>query len=66
MELHLNDLVNYGLGAATGYTNIDLECAMYACMAIQQMIPTDKVSTKDMDLLHTLLRFTRLAFGYDR
>ncbi|KAL5112034.1 hypothetical protein TcWFU_004807 [Taenia crassiceps] len=43
LELHLNDLVNYGLGAATGYASIDLECAMYACMAIQQMIPTDKV-----------------------
>ncbi|EUB65054.1 Condensin complex subunit [Echinococcus granulosus] len=43
LELHLNDLVNYGLGAATGYANIDLECAMYACMAIQQMIPTDKI-----------------------
>lgn len=26
-----------------GYANVDLECAMYACMVIQQMIPTEKV-----------------------
>lgn len=44
LEMHLGDLVNYGLGASMGYANVDLECAMYACMVIQQMIPTDKVS----------------------
>ncbi|VDM34274.1 unnamed protein product [Hydatigera taeniaeformis] len=43
LELHLGDLVNYGLGAATGYANIDLECAMYACMTIQQMVPTHRL-----------------------
>ncbi len=44
LENHLNDLVNYGLGATTGYANVDLECAMYACMVIQQMIPSEKVN----------------------
>ncbi|VDL41819.1 unnamed protein product [Hymenolepis diminuta] len=46
LELHLSDLVNYGLGASMGYANVDLECAMYACMVIQQMIPTDKQAAK--------------------
>ncbi|KAM7541321.1 hypothetical protein Aperf_G00000027562 [Anoplocephala perfoliata] len=47
LELHLSDLVNYGLGASTGYANVDLECAMYACMVIQQLIPTvDKQTGK--------------------
>ncbi|KAL5961881.1 Condensin complex subunit 1 [Taenia solium] len=53
LELHLNDLVKYGLGAATGYANIDLECAMYVCMAIQQMIPTDKAVATIFQLIDT-------------
>ncbi|VDO05005.1 unnamed protein product [Rodentolepis nana] len=28
LELHLSDLVNYGLGDSMGYANVDLECAI--------------------------------------
>uniref|UniRef100_A0A5K3FMD3 Condensin complex subunit 1 n=1 Tax=Mesocestoides corti TaxID=53468 RepID=A0A5K3FMD3_MESCO len=43
LERHLSDLVNYGLGATIGFANVDLECAMYACMVIQRMIPTEQL-----------------------
>ncbi|VDD83689.1 unnamed protein product [Mesocestoides corti] len=53
LERHLSDLVNYGLGATIGFANVDLECAMYACMVIQRMIPTEQAVTTIFQLIDT-------------
>lgn len=42
--LRVNDLVAYGLGSASNFVNVDLECAMHVCILIQKMIPNEKVN----------------------
>ncbi|VDN13512.1 unnamed protein product [Dibothriocephalus latus] len=38
---HLDDLINYGLGNLSGF-NVDLDCAMHACIVIQKLAPSEK------------------------